>query len=349
MLQRLKISSRLMLDFGVFTLGVAGLTALSGYSAAITAQSLDRLGQQTGLERLEHSLEDRVQEGERAVWLALATGDPAQQAKANTAWDAASHLLDELRAAAGNPEQARPLDALQARLAELVALAATATTPQGAAAPGDKAAAGGAMSAVAARFAETAGAWAADHRAGADAAISEAQRRLGRFLRMALGFGAASVLAGLGLTALLTRTISRPIEAVTAAMRSLAAGDVATPLPILAIGNEFGAMAAALQQFREHELENRRLVEEHAQRRDATTEARRAALRQMADTIERETGLAVEQVRKLTLEITQISHAMADDAGRTGLTASEAAVAASQSLAAARIVAAAAAQLTESA
>jgi len=76
--------------------------------------------------------------------------------------------------------------------------------------------------------------------------------------------------------------------------------------------------------------------------------SRTAALTSMAETIEREAGIAVEQVSTLTGEMSVTAKSMSATAARTGQSASEAASAASQTLVTAQTVAGAAEELTAS-
>ncbi|WP_419727806.1 protoglobin domain-containing protein [Lichenicola sp.] len=76
--------------------------------------------------------------------------------------------------------------------------------------------------------------------------------------------------------------------------------------------------------------------------------SRGLALNKMAETIEREAGLAVERVSALTGDMSITASAMSATAGRTGENAAEAAVAATQTLVTAQTVASAAEELTAS-
>ena len=64
---------------------------------------------------------------------------------------------------------------------------------------------------------------------------------------------------------LLIRGISGPISAMTAAMRRLAAQDLAVEVPGVGRGDEIGAMAGAVQVFKDNALHARTLEREQAQ------------------------------------------------------------------------------------
>ena len=77
----------------------------------------------------------------------------------------------------------------------------------------------------------------------------------------------ALALAGL----VLTRTITRPVNALTAAMRRLAEGDLEVEVPARERGDEIGGMAAAMEVFRENARERERLRVQHASSEEART------------------------------------------------------------------------------
>jgi methyl-accepting chemotaxis protein len=93
---------------------------------------------------------------------------------------------------------------------------------------------------------------------------------------------------------LIGRSITRPIVAMTGAMRGLAAGETETGIPSLGCRNEFGAMAAALDTFRQAAIANRRLEEEAAQAR-SNAEAER---KRIQDTAEAEARALLQQATR---------------------------------------------------
>jgi hypothetical protein len=103
------------------------------------------------------------------------------------------------------------------------------------------------------------------------------------------------------------------------------------------------AMRSALHKITWLDLEV--LLETYAKAED---ERRASTLRQMADTIEREGGIAMESVGRLTGEMTATSAAMSATAARTRHDAEEATTATHQTLSTAQTVAGAAEQLTAS-
>jgi methyl-accepting chemotaxis protein len=181
-----------------------------------------------------------------------------------------------------------------------------------------------------------------------EATTAAAQVQFDRVTRVAPAAGISSVVLGLLLAFIVSRSIVRPIKATTAAMLALANGELSVAIPAGGQTNEMGRMATALEVFRDHALENRRLVIEQASDREAAQAAKGQALTHMAETIEREAGRAVEDIGHLTGTMSDTARAMTGTADRTGQNAADAAAAAGDTLSTAETVTSAAQQLSAS-
>lgn len=83
----------------------------------------------------------------------------------------------------------------------------------------------------------------------------------------------ASLVTILLLALLLGRGVSRPLTRMTRAMNNLAAGKLDTPVPYLDRKDEIGAMAAAMEIFKEHAIE-RQALELHKQKESEARQRR---------------------------------------------------------------------------
>jgi methyl-accepting chemotaxis protein len=90
-----------------------------------------------------------------------------------------------------------------------------------------------------------------------------------------LGFILAAAVVAVFAAVFLIRTIATPIKAMTAAMRRLAARDMAAEIPARDRGDEVGQMAGAVQVFKDSMIEGDRLAAEQAGER--TRKEQRAA------------------------------------------------------------------------
>ena len=107
---------------------------------------------------------------------------------------------------------------------------------------------------------------------------------LRRFLLLLSGGGLAAVLfVMMGIRLIFGRVITRPLTAMTAAMRRLAEGDNSVDIPRQDRADEIGDMAGAVQIFKENAIERKRLeAEQTAQQQRAAEEKRLAEQREMA-------------------------------------------------------------------
>jgi methyl-accepting chemotaxis protein len=159
---------------------------------------------------------------------------------------------------------------------------------------------------------------------------------------------ASAIVIGLLLAVLIGRGISRPIIALTGAMRQLADGNLDAAIPNAARRDELGEMARAVEVFKNNSVEMCRLQTQQAEERQRAEQEKRTALARMADTIETETGMALEQIRRRTVAMTATADAMSGSAQRTGHAAETAAGAAALTTANAQTVASAADELSAS-
>jgi methyl-accepting chemotaxis protein len=137
--------------------------------------------------------------------------------------------------------------------------------------------------------------------------MAERAESQNRAAHLALLLDGLLVAAATALTAagfiIASRRISRPIRQMTAAMRRLAAHDLSADIPDASRRDEIGAMAAALQVFRENMIENDRLA--HAQRADQDQKiARTARIEQLNRAFD---SLASESLGRLTAAATGLT------------------------------------------
>ncbi|UHC16349.1 methyl-accepting chemotaxis protein [Methylobacterium currus] len=175
----------------------------------------------------------------------------------------------------------------------------------------------------------------------ADAAAEAAGRRLGTHLALL-----AVVLLLVGASCAVAQLrIALPIRRMTGAMQALAAGDATVAVPAIGRRDEVGAMAAAVQVFRDNLVRTRALEEETALARASAEEQRRAGMRQMADAFEAAVGGIVGQVAASATELQATAAVMTDGATRTAGRSTAVAAAAGQTAENVGTVAAAAEEL----
>ncbi|WP_058620729.1 MCP four helix bundle domain-containing protein, partial [Methylobacterium indicum] len=147
--------------------------------------------------------------------------------------------------------------------------------------------------------------------------------------------GTGIVLGGLAaaIFALATtlRGVLAPLAAITSAMRHLAAGDAARPVPGLGRKDEVGSMAASVQVFKDNLIRSRQIEEESALARASAEEQRRATMREMAGRFEEAVGGVVDRVSSSAAQLQATAQAMAAAAQTSGRSTTAAAAAAQAS------------------
>ena len=178
----------------------------------------------------------------------------------------------------------------------------------------------------------------------ADAAMGRANRAsVTAFAGIALSIASAVAAAVFGLF-----RISRPIQAMTAAMARLAEGDVGTEVPFRERRNEIGAMAAAVQVFKENLIRTRQLEAEAEEARRAAETQRRDGMRQVADRFAAAVGGIVARVSGSATELQATAQVMTRSANRTADQTTTVAAAAEEAASNVNTVAAAAEELGSS-
>lgn len=159
------------------------------------------------------------------------------------------------------------------------------------------------------------------------------------------------LIAGLAIAvalALITgRSLSRPITALTEAMRSLAGGNVDKTPPGIERADEIGEMARAVEVFRGHAIERDRL--ETAARQDAEQRAeRQRRIELLIETFRRDVGSMLDRVSSQASRMQSTATDLTTSAGRSLEQASEATHAASEASGNVSTVAASAEELSAS-
>ncbi|XYD11940.1 methyl-accepting chemotaxis protein (plasmid) [Methylobacterium sp. NMS12] len=181
-------------------------------------------------------------------------------------------------------------------------------------------------------------------RRDAEAAMSEAgAATLAAYVAVALALLAACAATAFGML-----RVSRPIQAMTGAMSVLAGGDVTAEVPYRGRRDEIGAMATAVQVFKDNLIRSRQLEADTAQARLAAEEQRKAGMRQMADGFEQAVGGIIGLVSAAATQLQATAGSMSAMAGETSAQSGAVAAAAEEAASNVNTVAAAAEELGSS-
>ncbi|WP_419539195.1 methyl-accepting chemotaxis protein [Methylobacterium radiotolerans] len=163
-------------------------------------------------------------------------------------------------------------------------------------------------------------------------------------LHTGLFLAASVLLAGAG-AAIVVRRVLGLLRAMIRAMRALASGDVAVEIPARARRDEIGAMAAAVQVFRDNLVRTRALEAEAAAAARAAEAQRRTMTHAMAQTFEAAVAGIVGKVSAAASELQTTAWQMTTTAQETASRSDTVAAAAEEASAGVRTVAAAVEEL----
>jgi methyl-accepting chemotaxis protein len=176
-----------------------------------------------------------------------------------------------------------------------------------------------------------------------------------------LAHGAAlsrTITAGVGLIGLLligialvvTRSVTKPIGGMVRAMKQLATGDTSVAVPGGERRDEIGAMAGAVQVFKDSMIEAERLRAERsgAQAEKQMVAERKAEMRRLADGFEQAVGNIVDSVSAASSQLESAAVALAHTAEKTQSLSTGAAASSEQASSNVKTVADAAEELSGS-
>jgi methyl-accepting chemotaxis protein len=139
---------------------------------------------------------------------------------------------------------------------------------------------------------------------GKDREIARAGIKLEQQQLMLTGVLLVVAFAGIIVSFLIGRNISRPVVAMSKAMRELAVGNFEVQLPGLGRRDEVGQMARAIEEFKVQAIAKaERETAEREQKNRELAAARRSELHNLADRFETAVGVIIENVGSASTEL----------------------------------------------
>ncbi|MFL5253344.1 MAG: methyl-accepting chemotaxis protein [Rhodopila sp.] len=166
-----------------------------------------------------------------------------------------------------------------------------------------------------------------------------------RLITLGGGIVALAIALACGLT--LSRAVATPITGMTATMRGLAAGDVTVTVPATERRDEIGAMAQAVQVFKDNMIRNRQLATEQEAAPAAKAE-RATKLADLVRAFEAQVSGLVGQLSSASSQLEATAQSMSATAEQTKSQASTVTAAASATSLSVQTVAASAEELATS-
>ncbi len=303
MFGRLRIAAKLMIGFGALLLLLAGTAFFSGSISIAARDSLEQLARQKDNEVLDQRVETRLFEARMHIWAADSTGDPAQWAGADQALKTAHDTIDQLTTTTRDQERLAQLQqwsGLIQRYREITVKSRALQEQKVARDSPEFITTKQEAIKVGSEFAKAGDALAAEYEQAANLTETNARAAASFAVSLIGGIGFAGLAIGLGLAFLISRSIKRPIVALTGAMNALAKGDRTVAIPNTADNNEIGEMAKAVLVFQQAAVENARLEAEAAEHRGRAEgerarneQAQREAIEQERQIVARSIGAAL--------------------------------------------------------
>ena len=144
------------------------------------------------------------------------------------------------------------------------------------------------------------------------------------------------------------RRVSQPISAMTEVMKRLSANDHSADVPYTGRHDEMGAMAAAVQVFKENAIATEKLKREQEAMERRAAEEKKKTMRELADHFQRQVGGIIDMVRNSSGGLEVTARQMSGSADQTNRQASAVAAASEEASANVQAVAGAAEELSAS-
>ena len=155
-----------------------------------------------------------------------------------------------------------------------------------------------------------------------------------------------AILLGILAAYFIATGISRPVTAMTGAMQRLAQGDKTVDIPATDHRDELGAMAQAMQVFKDNALEVEHLDQQRKAAEQKAAEERRLATRKLADEFESRVSGVVRKVSSSAKDMHETATRLSSNSEETSRQSSSVASASEQAAANVQTVAAAAEEMS---
>lgn len=328
MLARLKIAARLMVSFGLLNLLIAGLNGYTIIQGRGTQELVELAFFAKNKEIMIHTILEDTYKMRMAVWSYWATGVKDHWTTALAQHDSARQRIEALIPQTPDKNRKKKVQevlglldqykeqVLKIRLSEGEAFDIKKT---------DVAAVVAASQQSVVQIDEINRGLAAAFEKIAAERGERAKSRLESLNDWSYIIGFFSLLVGLVLWLLTSRSIVKPIKAITSVMDQLAAGNLSVAIPGIDRRDETGEMARAVEVFKKNALQVEDLRRDQERAAVKSAEQRKAELKQMADAFEqsvmgvvRVVSSSATQMQTTAQSMSTVAQQSADQAAAVG-------------------------------
>ena len=179
-------------------------------------------------------------------------------------------------------------------------------------------------------------------------AILTAEEHEKSAIKLMIAITIGALIAGIGVSFQLGRSITTPIVDMTESMDALANGNLDADIPGVGRGDEIGVMAGSVQVFKDNAIERVRLEAEQEKMKQRAEQERQAMMVKMADSFQEAVGNVIQSVSSAATELQASAETMANTAEQTSTQVGNVASSSDQSAANVQTVASAAEELSSS-
>lgn len=344
----LKLSTRLVISFALLNLIIAsinGYTILSGQETKnLIDATLRAKNNETKIARFTKS----INVSETGIWQYLATNNDEAWKNVKKELENGGKLINDLRSTTLDPKRQASLAEMQTAYDDYAQTAQKLNGLAGKLAEDASKELIDAEKALGEKINKLSNEMADDYnRVGAERS-QKAVARIDNLNDISLYIGLFTLIFGVGLGQVTSRSVTRPLKEMIAVMRRLADGDLAASVPSQDRHDEIGEMAKTVQVFKENAEQVEALRKEQEAAAARAAKERREALQQMANEFEASVMGIVKVVSSSSTELQATSQSMLATAEQSSAQSSSVAAAATQATSNVQTVAAAADELTAS-
>ena len=351
MLGNLKIASRLLVGFGLLMLIIAAQSGLSIYSGKSTEQAFTDVIRAKANEAKEKAIQEQIYQARTWNWRYLATGDLAAFDKAQAIARNTVKTIDDLVQSTQVPDRRAKVEAMKAQMIQYLEASETLKTIGGHNANLDTPEAKAGLSntsAIAQKMDGMGDELSTIYENAANKREQVANEQISQAALIAIAVGVGSLLLGLVLSMLISRSVVTPVTAMTDAMHQLAEGDLTVIVPSASSRDEVGDMAKAVQVFKDNAIRVRQMTAEQEEIKARAAAERHKAMQELADDFEASVMGIVKTVATSATEMQATAQTMSSAAHQASAQATTVGAAAEQATSNVETVAAAAEELSTS-
>ncbi len=305
---RMKLAARLMLSFGLLNVLINGLNIFTIFSGQETKRLVVSALASEGKNAALHEVEALMNHTRLSLWRAIATKEENAWATVYNDADTTQKALTALNNKFEQKEDLQKIKTIQNEFADYIQDVRELQQNGPFTESGQQILQKASEQAVLIR--ETSDALSASLSNNSEKEAKAAEDQIESLNLWSVIIGIFSLILGVALWWLTSRSIVGPVQAMTSAMEKLANGDLSVDVPALDRGDEIGAMARTVEVFKENALQVEALRKDQEEAAVRTAKDRKKAIEDMATAFENSVMGIVKTVSSSSTELHATAQSM---------------------------------------